>query len=99
LLETAYISCTLCPGILEEDLSSAILFDLLEKKFNLRLNKGKIYIEPVLASDYEASVLRIKPGAPVLLLERLVFTGNGQPVLFARQVVRGDRCRYFLQVT
>ena len=50
-------------------------------------------IEPVLAGEDEAAALQVHVGAPLMLVDRLAYDGDGELVETARDVFRGDRTR------
>jgi len=52
-----------------------------------------------LATPEEAALLQIKPGAPLLLNERLTYNQNRQPVEYVKILYRGDRYRYVIRLT
>ena len=45
----------------------------------------------VLAFEYEAELLDVDPGTPLMLEKRLAFEQDGQPVEHGRDLYRGDR--------
>ncbi|MFN4294134.1 MAG: GntR family transcriptional regulator [Thermoflexales bacterium] len=51
-------------------------------------------IEAVAAGEPEAKLLRIKRGAPMLSIERLILARDGTPIEFLRARYRGDRMKY-----
>jgi GntR family transcriptional regulator len=48
-------------------------------------------IEASVADEYNASLLGVEPGHPLLVLERLVYDIEGNPVEYAFTRIRGDR--------
>src|SRR3954462_9766020 len=50
-------------------------------------------LEPVVAEEHHAAALGVRPGAPLMLVERVAYDGDGTPVEFARDHHRGDRAR------
>lgn len=97
-LETTHLPAKLCPGLLEEDFSQGSLFNLLEKKYKLKLKNSHQVLEPVLASEEEANLLGIKKDHPVLVMEGTTFLTNGRPIEYVRGVYRSDRYRFFVEL-
>lgn len=97
-LETAHLPARLCPELLEENLSKASLFGLLEKKYELKLENSRQALEPALASQEEAKLLGIKKGWPVLVMEGTTFLDNGKPIEYVRGIYRSDRYRFFIEL-
>ncbi|QCJ44408.1 GntR family transcriptional regulator [Bacillus sp. S3] len=75
------------------------LYDLLEQEFNIIVTKAREVFEPVLIREEESKYLQTTAGKPALLLERTAFGANGLPVEFCRSIVRGDRCRFYTELT
>lgn len=102
MLETSYLPHRYCPGLAEVDLNSRPLYDVLRGEYRIELTRAREGFEPALADEYEARWLCIEPAAPVLLLERLAFMagerGEDVPIEFCRSVVRGDRCRFYVDL-
>lgn len=79
-------------GLLGLDLSGS-LYDLLDDHFDAAPVRAVERIEPVLADRDEAAVLRVAPGAPLMLVDRIAYDDAGLVVEMARDVFRGDRTR------
>lgn len=87
-----------CPGLLELDLTTPFA-KILVDHYKLSMAKVLKYIEPALADDFEAGVLGIKRGQPVLLVERVTYPSASEPALFTTKwIVRGDRCRHLIRL-
>jgi GntR family transcriptional regulator len=99
ILETIYVPAEVCPGLTRLDLDAASLYTLLTGRYGLALGRAQQYFEPTLADDYEAEILNIQPGAPVLLLQNLTFSAAGQPLVLSRAILRGDRVRYLVELS
>jgi GntR family transcriptional regulator len=98
ILETSYIPLQLVSGLSAEKLEHNSLYDLMQSEYGIMVTKAKETFEPVLIRDYESSYLQIKEGSPALLLERVAYDSNGQPVEFCRSIFRGDRCRFYTEL-
>lgn len=98
MLETSYLPEKYCQGLDRIDFRGRPLYDVLGQDFGVELTRARETFEAGVADEYEASWLRIWPGAPVMLLERLAYMkgkdGQDTPIEFCRSVVRGDRCRF-----
>lgn len=85
----------LTPAELEQEGS---LWSILEKK-GVALTKSDETIQAVLAGDKHAELLGIETGAPLLLIEGIVYADRGRPVEYHRTFNRGDRYKYSVQLT
>lgn len=75
------------------------LYDLFAKQFNIVVTRAKEAFEPVLIRAEESEYLQTEVGRPALLLERTAYEVNGLPVEFCISIVRGDRCRFYTELT
>ncbi|NPV51977.1 MAG: GntR family transcriptional regulator [Firmicutes bacterium] len=97
-LETVYFPYDLCPGLLDEDLQSQSVYNLLEQKYGLTLYRAEQFLEPGLATAREARLLQISKGDAVLLIERVTYLKDGRRVEFAKSVYRGDKYRFHVML-
>jgi GntR family transcriptional regulator len=97
LLEEVQLPANLFPGLLDRDLESGSLYDILAANYGIELTWGRETIEPALPSAREAALLEQDRREPVLLLQLVSFTREDAPVEYCRSVVRGDRARYHLE--
>lgn len=96
-LETTYISANLAKGITEE-IASQSLYEFIEKKAMLTIDRASQIIESATADSKEAKLLKIKTGTPVLLIQRNSFLENGTPFEVVKSVYRGDRYKFMINM-
>ncbi|MEK3854900.1 GntR family transcriptional regulator [Cytobacillus sp. FSL H8-0458] len=100
ILESSYFSKEIVSNLhVFERVGKISLYDLLEQEFNVFVTKAKEAFEPVLIRKDESEYLQTEAGKPALLLERTAYDANGQPVEFCRSIIRGDRCRFYTELT
>jgi GntR family transcriptional regulator len=92
VLEHSRFPAALFPGMLDCRLDGS-LYELLEERFGLRPHRAKESFEPVLARVREAEALEVEEGAPLMLVERTAYSEAGQPLEYARDLLRADRTR------
>ncbi len=97
-LVTTYLPYTLCGGLIQEDLSHQSLYAFLEERFGVVIVHGRRSIEAVAANEYEARLLQVKKGAPLILLDSVSFVADGTPVEYYHALHRGDRTRFEVQL-
>jgi GntR family transcriptional regulator len=95
---TTYIPQVLCPGLLDEDLKNKSLYALLEEKYGYKIEKSHRYIGVSLANEYEAELLNIDVGAPLLELESVGYLQDGSPVEYFHSLHRGDRTKFEVEL-
>jgi GntR family transcriptional regulator len=81
---------TLTPAELQQQVS---LWSILETK-GINLSRSDETIQAVLAGEREAEVLRVQPGAPLLLVEGVVYSDQDIPIEYHQIFNRADRYTY-----
>ncbi|MDH7485094.1 MAG: GntR family transcriptional regulator [Anaerolineae bacterium] len=98
VLVTTYLPYELCPEILHEDLSGQSLYACLEKRYGLTIARGRRTIEAVPANEYEAQLLQVEKGTPLVLLDSVSYLEDGTPVEYYHALHRGDRSRFEVEL-
>jgi GntR family transcriptional regulator len=93
VLDKTHMPYKFCPGLLNEDLSNKSLYGYIEGEYNLKIDRGRRYIEAVIASAEEAKLLKVKKGAPLLYIESISYLKDGTPLEYYNALHRGDRIR------
>jgi GntR family transcriptional regulator len=96
-VQTSYLPHTLCPGLLDYDLSTNSLFSLLRDRYKLALADSQVAVESALADEESEHLLGLKAPAALLITEQLTFLSSGQIIEFTRSVYRADRYRMRLR--
>jgi GntR family transcriptional regulator len=86
-----YIPEKYCSDLLEEDLSQVSLSATVEEKYQLRTEYAVQSLQAVKATAYEASLLHIVEGDPILSMERTMFDSNQWPLGYFVNLFRGDK--------
>lgn len=73
------------------DLSDLSLYDYLQRDLQIQVTRAKEDIHAVALVARDAALLEQEPGAPALLSERLTFAASGEPIIFDRALMPGDR--------
>lgn len=97
LLDISYLIEELFPGLEKEDLIAAPLYDLVMKKYKVKISRAREVFEPILIGKTEARRLNIPVGSLALSVERTVYAGN-RPFEFRRSIIRGDKCSYSVEL-
>ncbi len=90
-LSTAYIPCSLLPGLSSEAIAQGSLFELLSSHLSLRISYADRSIRPSLATTEQAELLGVLPGSALMLVEGPAYLENDQPVEYVITYYRGDR--------
>lgn len=93
-LEISHVPASVVPGLLERGPVVHSLYRILETEFGIRLVRAIQSLEAVPANAYEAEMLHVREGTPLLLLERISRDSQERPIEFVRSLYRGDRYRF-----
>jgi GntR family transcriptional regulator len=95
-IEDSWFPAALVPGLIKRDLGGS-LCTLLREDYGLVPGEVEERLEPVAAGAFEARVLGVALGAPLMMVERIVHTAAGTPMEFSRHRHRGDRSRFIVR--
>lgn len=98
LLEQFTLPAERFPALERHDLSGRSLYEIMEREYGVVIAHARQSLEPVLATPYEAAVLGIAPGAPLMLEGRLTFDRDGVAIEYSKDLYRGDRFRFVTEM-
>jgi len=98
-IEASYIPARLVPGLEQLELTNLSLHSMLEQRFGLNPAYATDMLEISVAGPYEAGLLQIPEGGPVVLVNSLNCLADDTPLVFNHIVHRGDRFRSVLRRT
>jgi GntR family transcriptional regulator len=90
-IEDSYLVHRYFPDILDGDYAHTPLREVLENKYNVRIDYARQTIRAVQSTAEQARLLTIPTQAPLLMIERVSFSQRNLPVEFLRIHYRGDR--------
>lgn len=90
-LHRSFIPVELAPELEREQIERRSLYELLAGQHSLKVGHAQETLQSALATEYEAVLLQVQPGAPVLVLDICLTTDEGRPMELVRVVFRGDR--------
>lgn len=93
LISTTYIPASLCPGLVNEDLSQGSLYRLLKEHYGLTIARGERRLEAVAAGPWEARLLDIALASPLLRLDSLAYLADRRPFEYSQALHNGARTR------
>lgn len=93
-LEVSHIPANFVPGLLDREPVEHSLYRVLDERYGLKLIRANQSLEAVAANAYEAEVLHVREGTPLLLLERVSRDAQDRNIEFVRSLYRGDRYRF-----
>jgi GntR family transcriptional regulator len=94
-IEELYVPLVLFPGIESEVTCPTSLYDLIQEKAIRKIFKVVQTIEVTKIKGDAADILKVKEGAPALLLHRLFIGADGGSIAYVRLI--GSSRRYKIQ--
>ncbi|SMO55071.1 GntR family transcriptional regulator [Fodinibius sediminis] len=73
------------------DLEQYTIFHILEKEFEIPIERGCYRVEATLADEVIAGHLEVEPDTPLLLINRISYTIGDKPVYFQQRYYRNDK--------
>lgn len=86
LLESAYISNDLCPGLAIEDLRTTSLLDIIHNKYSVPITRCADSIEVTKLEKREADLLSKQEDDQAVLHDRILYTTNDRVAAFIRNL-------------
>ena len=94
MLEKFWMPAQIFPNLENHDLTNYSTYRIMESEYGISMFKARRSFEPAIASEYEAELLKIEVGFPLMLLRRLGFDQEGRCVEYGKDLYRGDRFRF-----
>jgi GntR family transcriptional regulator len=98
VLVATYLPAARCPGLEAVDFTRRSLYEYLETAYGIVIARGHRVLEAVPASEYEAGLLGVKKGAPLILLDSVSYLADGSPIEYYHALHRGDRSRFEVEL-
>lgn len=98
LIETCHIPAALAHSLTEEDFVAGALYDVYEERCRVPILRAEETFAVTALTPREASLLDVTPRSPAFQVERVAYTAADRPVELRRSTIRGDRCRYHLEL-
>jgi GntR family transcriptional regulator len=94
MLETYKIPVQRFLGLEQFDLETRSIYEVMEHEYGVSIDRARQSFEPVTATPFEADLLQIESGEPLMLERRISFDNHNQPVEYGQDRYRGDRFRF-----
>ena len=95
LLSRSYLVYDRFPGLLEVDFTGNSLFSTLEQEYHTSVAKIERYTKITRASADESNLLKVSVGDPLLQMEGVAFSEQGEKIEHFNVKVKGDRIVFF----
>jgi GntR family transcriptional regulator len=94
VLEFSYVPDDIAPSLYKWINEHASLYEVLKTEYQKNIADIVEYLDPYIADDFEAGLLRIATGTPVFQTERISRDGQGVFLEYRKSLIRGDRFRF-----
>jgi GntR family transcriptional regulator len=98
VVEMSHVPERVFPDLGRKDLGHASLYEMMRTVYGVDPVHAHETIESTACEPDDARHLSCRPGAPAILVTRLTYDADGRPVEFARDVYRGDRARFVVDL-
>jgi GntR family transcriptional regulator len=98
MLENFVMPVQRFPQLERYDLEKRSVYEIMEAEYGVRVSRARQNLEPTVATAYEAEMLQIAQGAPLMLETRLAFDPQEQPVEYGRDLYRSFRFRFTTEI-
>ncbi len=85
-----YLPESLCPSLLDADLSRGTVHDVLVDHSELPLLRAEMEVEAHILMDDEARLLEAAPGEAAIVIERLTYTAPNRPAVWFRAIYKRE---------
>jgi GntR family transcriptional regulator len=97
MLISNWLPAALFPEFETRDFGARTMMTVLAE-YGLTVSHQHKEVEITILDEEEAAYLDVEPSAPALLLTYLNCLADGTPFEYRRTLVRGDRCKYYVDV-
>ncbi len=94
VLEQFFVSADMFPQFDDHDHENLSGYAIMDLAYGVKVVRAEQSLEPVIATTFEAELLKINQGAPLMLERRLSFDEHGRPVEYGKDLYRGDRFKF-----
>ncbi|MFQ5921771.1 MAG: GntR family transcriptional regulator [Anaerolineales bacterium] len=98
MLEEFTIPVERFPRLEDHNLEGRSLYEIMEAEYHVLVTRARQSLEPVIASAFEAELLEIEVGSPLMLERRISFDERERPVEHGKDLYRGDRFRFITEM-
>jgi GntR family transcriptional regulator len=89
---TTFVPVRIAPRLPQAELSQPV-YALIEKLYDIEAIEADEVIEFIVADEFRADMLSVPVGHPLILVERIIYSDNGDALECSRAYYRADRFR------
>lgn len=97
-IEYSFIPVKLVPELPSSTIENELLYNIFQNKFNIKLNRAKVYFSVIAADEHEANLLGVPLGEQLTVIERYTITDKEEIVEYSRFILKDNGAKYYLEV-
>jgi GntR family transcriptional regulator len=94
MIEQLWVPVSCFPGLEDQDMNNRSVYEIMKTEYGIAMTRAQRSLEPVIATRFEAELLDIDPGAPLMMERRVGLDQNSNCVEYSKDLYRGDRFRF-----
>lgn len=98
VVEMSHVPEKIFPDLGRKDLGHTSLYEMMRTVYGVDPVHAHETIESTACEPDDARHLSCRPGAPAILVTRITYDAEGRPVEYARDIYRGDRARFVVDL-
>lgn len=99
IIEESYLPANNFPGFENYDFEKNLISDVLLMKYHTSFSRIDAFVEPTIIDESHSMLLETKMGTPAMVMDRVLFDEKNIPTVYSHAYIRGDRCRYYFNIT
>ena len=96
-LETTYLAAAKFAELAVRPVERGSLFITLENRYQTQLAYADEEVDATVADQRAATLLRVSEGAPVLRIHQVIYSTQGEPILYVLGLYRSDRHKLLIR--
>lgn len=97
-IEYSYIPTEPFPDLDSKAIENDLLYNLFSEKYQIKLDKAKVYFSIVSADEFESDLLKIPIGEQLFVIERFTLTMDERIIEYSKFILKQDQSKYFLEI-
>ena len=93
-----YLPYKLIPDLLNTNFEEMSLYETIEGKYQIRIERVSRIFEATTATPREAELLEVKKGDPICFVKTIAYDQNDKPVEYSIARYRGDKNRFVVEI-
>jgi len=98
MLEKFIVPVYRFPNLDTYDLEIRSFYEIAETEYGITIYQAQQSLEAVSATEFEAELLKVSLGAPLMLERRQAFDLDSHPIEYGQDLYRGDRFRFITEI-